>query len=87
MIILEVFYKLTKRAEGTYIKGHRGVLSDYMCTINDLIKHVCFHRDQLNTKANNEDLANKPIYHLRLCILNCWNKLDEYFAKTDTCPA
>jgi Zn-finger protein len=44
-LCLEVFYKLTKRAEGTYIKGHRGVLSDYMCTINNLIKHVRFHRD------------------------------------------
>ena len=35
--ILKLFYDLTKRAEGTKLSGERGVLSDYMITLNILL--------------------------------------------------
>ena len=36
MSILKKFYELTKRAEGTKLEADRGVLSDYMTTLNEL---------------------------------------------------
>ena len=40
MAILKPFYKLTKRAEGTTITGNRGILSNYMTTLNSLLAYV-----------------------------------------------
>jgi len=37
MSILEKFYVLTKYAEGTKLLSDRGVLSDYMTIMNELI--------------------------------------------------
>jgi hypothetical protein len=40
MKILEMFYKLTKRSEGTKLQSDRSVLSDYLLTLNILIDHI-----------------------------------------------
>ncbi len=40
MAILEPFYKLTKRAEGTTLTRDQGILSNYMTTLNDLLAHI-----------------------------------------------
>ena len=85
--ILQKFYVLTKRAEGSKLTSDRGVLSDYMTTLNDLLDHVRSNRDDLNTRADDPDLTSDAVSHLRACIVNCWTKLDEYFAKINETPA
>ena len=40
MTILEKFMVLTKRAKGTNAGADRGILSDYMTILNNLIAHV-----------------------------------------------
>jgi hypothetical protein len=85
--ILTKFWELSVRAEGTKIQGDRGVLSDYMTTLNDLLNHVRLYRDDLNVRADDTELSTPAIQHLRTCIVNCWCKLDEYFAIVDQTPA
>jgi len=85
--ILEKFWQLSERAEGTKIQGDRGILSDYMTTLNGLLNHVREYRDDLNIRADDEELTTPTIQHLRACIVNCWCKLDEYFAIVDQTPA
>lgn len=85
--ILKKFYELTKRAEGTMLESDRGVLSDYMTTLNELLKHVRLIRDDLNVRANNPELSTPSIQHLRTCITNSWTKLDEYFSIVNDTPA
>lgn len=80
--ILKPFYDLTKRAE-----GDRGVLSDYLTTLNKLIVHVREKRDDLVLRDSSAHLATPATAHLRVCIVNCWTKLDEYFAIVDNTPA
>ena len=89
MTIMEKFMKWTKRAEGTNTGADRGVLSDYMTTLNGLIDHVRTHRDDINTRTNDgdESFASQSDIHLRQCIVNCWTKLDEYFIKVNDTPA
>jgi hypothetical protein len=87
LAILEKFYDMTKRAEGSRVDGDRGVLSDYMTTLNELLNHVRLARDDLNIRADNPELSTDGIKHLRACIVNCWCKLDEYFAIVDSTPA
>jgi len=84
--ILKKFYVLTKRTKGSKLTSDRGVLSDYITTLNDLLDHVYSNRDDLNTQANDPDLTSDAISHLRACIINCWTKLDKYFAKIDETP-
>jgi hypothetical protein len=85
--ILEKFYRLTKRAEGTTLSSDRGVLSDYMTTLNELLNHTRDVRDDLILRADNPDLSTPSIQHLRICIVNCWTKLDEYFSIVNDTPA
>ena len=85
--ILTKFWELSVRAEGTKIQGDRGVLSDYMTTLNDLLNHVRLYRDDLNVRADDTELSTPAIQHLSTCIVNCWCKLDEYFAIVDQTPA
>ena len=40
MAILKKFILLTKRAKGNNSEGDRGVLFNYMTTINELLNHV-----------------------------------------------
>jgi hypothetical protein len=40
MTILEKFMVLTKRAKGTDAEADRGIFSDYMTMLNNLITHV-----------------------------------------------
>ena len=81
------FWELTERAEGTKLQGDRGTLSDYMTTLNSLLNHVRSYREDLDTRADNPHLSNDAIQHLRTCIVNCWCKLDDYFAIVDDTPA
>ena len=46
--ILKPFYKLTKRVEGTTIISDRGILSNYITTLNSLLAHVREARDDIN---------------------------------------
>jgi hypothetical protein len=89
MSILEKFMKLTKRAEGTESGGGRGILSDYMTTLNSLIDHVRKHRDDINARTSDGDetVSSSSDIHLWECIVNCWTKLDEYFTKVNDTPA
>ena len=87
MTILKKFMKLTKRAEGTDSQGDRGILSDYMTTLNGLIDHVRKHRDDINIRTADEATASSSDIHLRECIINYWTKLDEYFTKVNNTPA
>jgi len=70
MTILEKFMKLTKRAEGTDSQGDRGILSDYMTTLNGLIDHVRKHRDDINIRTADEATASSSDIHLKECIIN-----------------
>ena len=59
--ILTKFWELSVRAEGTKIQGDRGVLSDYMTTLNDLLNHVRLYRDDLNVRADDTELSSPAI--------------------------
>jgi hypothetical protein len=69
--ILKKFYRPTKRTEGTKLLSDRGVLSDYMTTLNELLNHTRDVRDNLISRADNPDLSTPSIQHLRICIVNC----------------
>ena len=69
LTILEKFMKLTKRAEGTDSQGDRGILSDYMTTLNSLIDHVRKHRDDINARTTDEANASSSDIHLREWII------------------
>ena len=84
---LEKFYTLIKRAEGTKLSSDQGVLSDYMTTLNILLKHTREYRDDFNFRAENLDLTSPGIRQLYACIVNCQTKLDEYFAIVNNTPA
>jgi hypothetical protein len=87
MAILEKFMLLTKRAEGTDSEGDRGILSDYMTTLNSLIGHVRGHRDDIDMRTADVANASASDLHLKTCIVNCWTKLDEYFTILNYTPA
>jgi len=48
MAILKKFYDLTIQAEGTYINSTRGILLNYITTLNDLVAHVREARNDIN---------------------------------------
>jgi hypothetical protein len=85
--ILKKFYDLTKRGEGTKLTGDRGILSDYMTTINDLLKHVRSTRDDLEYRLKDPNCDKETLEHLKICTVNCWTKLDDYFKIIDNSPA
>ena len=94
MAILKKFYDLTIRAEGTHINGTRGILSNYMITLNDLVAHVREARDDIDQRIQDEERrleddeqASPSLRYLKVCTVNCWTKLDEYFAKVNDTPA
>jgi hypothetical protein len=87
MAILKKFMLLIKRAEGNNSEGDRGVLSDYMTTMNELLNHVRKHRDDINMRTFDEDNASSTDLHLKACIVNCWTKLDDYFTILNETPA
>ena len=84
--ILKKFYILTKRAESSKPNSERGVLADYMTTLNQLLDHVRVLRDQYVAKSLLDDASSSNIY-LKACTINCWTKLDTYFAIIDDTPA
>ena len=86
-MILEKFMKLIKRVEGTDSQRDRGILSDYMTTLNSLIDHVRKHRDDINIRTADEATASSFDIYFKECIVNCWTKLDEYFIKVNNTPA
>jgi len=55
MAILKKFYDLTIRAEGTYINGTRGILLNYITTLNDLVAHVREARDDIDQRIKDEE--------------------------------
>jgi hypothetical protein len=85
---------LTIRAEGTSITGTRGILSNYMTILNDLIGHVRTARDDIDVRIAHEEAhleegeeVDPSLRYLKVCTVNCWTKLDEYFAKINETPA
>ncbi len=87
MAILEPFYKLTKRAEGTTLTRDQGILSNYMTTLNDLLAHIREARDDIDRRLADDDLVTEGLEYLKVCIVNCWTKLDSYFLIVDETPA
>lgn len=85
--ILYKFYILTKRAEGSSMNSDRGVLADYMVTMNTLLEHVRLLRDRFEYEVTVEELNTPSKQYLRTCTVNCWTKLDSYFAKANETPA
>jgi hypothetical protein len=59
--ILEPFYKLTKRAEGITITSDRGILSNYMTTLNSLLAHVREARDDIDLRLSNDELVTEGL--------------------------
>lgn len=87
MVILKPFYTYTKRAEGKDTSSDRGVLSDYIVTLNTLLDHVRTLRQALPARVEAIQLSPTSVEHLQTALLNCWVKLDEYFTKVDATPA
>jgi len=71
MTILEKFMLLTKRAEGTDSQEDRGILADYMTTLNSLIDHVRGHRDDIDIRTADVANASASDLHFKTCIVNC----------------
>ena len=86
MTILEKFMVLIKRAEGTDARADRGILSDYMTTLNNLIAHVRTWRDDIEARIINVAKASKSDLHLKTCIVNYQTKLDDYFKILNNTP-
>jgi hypothetical protein len=70
MTILEKFIVLIKRAEGTDARADRGILSDYMTTLNNLIAHVRTWRDDIEARTIDVAKASKSDLHLKTYIVN-----------------
>lgn len=87
MVFLKPFYDYTKRAEGLKMDSSRGALSDYISTLNLLVRHVKQSRDDILLRCANPELYSESLELLKACIINCWNKLDLYFFKSDTTGA
>jgi hypothetical protein len=70
MNILKKFYDFTKRTEGTKLSSDRGILSDYITTLNTLLNYIRELRDDFNTGADNKELSIPSIQYLRTCLIN-----------------
>jgi hypothetical protein len=72
MDILKKFYELTKYTEGTKLSSDRGVLSDYITIMNELIKHVRSIRDDIRVRSEDPLLVTPALEHLKTYSINCW---------------
>jgi len=70
MAILKKFILLIKRAEGNNNEGDRGVLFNYMTTMNELLNHVRKHRDDIDIRTFDEDNASSTNLYLKAYIVN-----------------
>ena len=86
MNILQPFHTYTKRGEGTKLTADRGILSDYMTTLNKLLAHVRGVRDDLEARDNDPLTSSPSVQYLKTCAVNSWMKLDKYFALVDETP-
>ena len=84
---LEPFYKLTLRAEGSKLEGDRGVLSDYMTTLQLLLDHTRQSRDELIARMKTQRLAQRPFNFFVLVLSIVGPKLDKYFSIVNDTPA
>ncbi|TAQ83491.1 hypothetical protein B7494_g8179 [Chlorociboria aeruginascens] len=87
MEILKLFYDLTNRSEATKRRASRGVLSDYITSLNMLIKQVSFHHTALLVRSLIPSLSTPPTEQLVAYSRNCLDKLLEYFEKVKSTPA
>jgi hypothetical protein len=84
---LEPFYKLILRAEGSKLEGDRGVLSDYMTTLQFLLDYTRQSRDEFIARDGNPGTSSETIQFLSACAVNCWTKLNKYFSIFNDTPA
>ncbi|KAJ8068934.1 hypothetical protein OCU04_002616 [Sclerotinia nivalis] len=87
MDILSVFFTLTKRSEGISNEFKRGILSDYITSLNILIDHIRHKHDDLKIRAETPGICISSIQYLRAYVVNCWTKLNEYSARLDEISA
>ena len=83
LAILKPFYDLTLRGEGSLANSLRGTLSNYMLTLNILLKHIEKTRDDFIARCNNLELVTLFFKYLKSYTVNSWTKLDEYFDKAN----
>ena len=62
---------LIKRAEGTDAGADRGILSDYITILNNLITHVQTWHDDIKAQTIDVAKASKSNLYLKMCIINC----------------
>jgi hypothetical protein len=70
MMILEKFIVLIKRAEGTDVGADRGILSNYMTILNNLIAYIRTWRDDIEARTIDVAKASKSDLHLKTYIVN-----------------
>ena len=70
IIILKKFIVLIKRAEGINVRADRGILSDYITILNNLIAHVRTWRDDIEARIINVAKASKSDLYLKTYIVN-----------------
>lgn len=89
MVILQPFVDCTIHSQGAGKRqaSDRGVLSDYMVVLNDLLGHMREVRDDFTQRAANPNLASAHVNELKSCVINAWTKLDEYFNIVNETPA
>jgi len=80
--ILKPFYTFTKRAEGKGHSADRGVVSEYLVTLNELLLHIRTARNDLAARVLDIKLQDDAIDFLKTSLLSCWVKLDEYSSKS-----
>jgi hypothetical protein len=78
---------LIKRAKGTDAEADRGILSDYITTLNNLIAYVRIWRDDIEARTLDVAKALKSNLYLKTCIINYWTKLNDYFKILNNTPA
>jgi hypothetical protein len=61
---------LIKRAKGTNAGADRGILSDYITTLNNLIAYVQTWRDDIEARTIDVAKASKSNLYLKTCIVN-----------------
>jgi uncharacterized protein YehS (DUF1456 family) len=86
MTILEKFMVLIKRAEDTDAGADRGILSDYITTLNSLIAYIRMWRDNIEARTIDVAKALKSNLYLKTYIINYWTKLDDYFKILNDTP-
>ena len=70
MSILKKFYDLTKHSKGTSLRGDRGVASDFITTLCDLLNYIRHIRDNIKVRLADKDLAIKGLQYLKTCTVN-----------------